>query len=63
MSDLRIICTGTIVPGSEIAWRISPLPVEEVAPDDEMQRILDEEALTAEYEDYRMDVDWLRGGC
>jgi hypothetical protein len=62
MSDLRILLVGTIVAGGEIDWHIAPLPVEEDAPDGELQRIIDQGEMTAEYADWLEDVEWLRQG-
>ena len=62
MSNLYIICTGTIVAGGEIAWRISPL-VEDKPADGELQRLIDE---AEDSEDYEWDIEdrniWRRGG-
>lgn len=59
---LFIMCVGKIVAG-EIAWDIAPLPVEDEPAEGELQRLIDEAEMTADYEDYLLDVEWLRGGC
>jgi len=59
MANERILATGAIVAGGDVQWQIAPLPVE----DGELQRLIDEAEMTAEYEDYLLDVEWMRGGC
>jgi hypothetical protein len=57
-----IIATGKIVDG-EIHWQIAPLPPqEEVAPEGELQELIDYGAELAEYQDWIADQDYHRSG-
>lgn len=62
MITTRILAIGKIVANNEIQWDISPLP-QDTAQDGELQRIIDEAEDTLAYEDYLLDVEWLRSGC
>lgn len=60
MKRQRIFCLGKIVEG-EIRWTIVPLPVKEREPvDAELQRLIDEGEATEDYENYLIDVEYMR---
>jgi len=61
MASTYIICTGRIV-GGEIEMDIA-MPTLVEPQDVELQRMIDEAEMSADYEDYLLDIDWLRGGC
>jgi hypothetical protein len=62
-SQLGLSSSGTGYAGGwrkgDVAEDLPPLP----APDGELERIIEEGELTADYEDYLADVEWLRTGC
>ena len=57
MASTHILLVGRIEEG-EIHYDISPLPEDGL-----LQATIDEAEQTADYEDYLLDVEWLRGGC
>jgi len=60
MANERILATGAIVAGGDVQWQIAPLPADETPTDGELQRLIDEAEMTAEYEDYLLDVEYMR---
>jgi len=61
MATTHLLCTGKIVDG-DVQWQIAPPLADETPTDGELQRLIDEAEMTAELEDYLLDVEWMRGG-
>lgn len=62
-TKLRILLVGKITQGA-IDWRIAPPVIpDEAPPEGELQRLIEEGEDTEDYENYLLDMDWLRRGC
>jgi hypothetical protein len=62
VASTHILATGRILDG-EIHWNVAPLAADDGVQDGELQRLIDEAEMTADYESWLDDVEWMRSGC